>query len=171
MKQTRSAYVLSMVVPALAVLSGCARQAGESPAIAQNEAMIQAYVDAANSGDASYLDEYLAPDYVYHGASGDLDADGFKAFHQAVLTAFPGLAFTVDDMIAAGDKVVTRWTLHGVQQGAFQGIAPTGREVTVSGIIISRFEHGKAVEEWEQADLLGMMQQLGAMAASANEKQ
>ena len=131
-------------------------------------AVIRAYVDAANRGDASYLDEYLGPGYVYHGPGGDMDANGFKAFHESVLSAFPGLTFGIEDMVAAGDKVVTRWSLHGVQNGEFQGIAPTGREVNVTGIIITRFENGKAVEEWEQADQLGMMQQLGVIPPPAS---
>lgn len=163
MKQTAKACVLSVLVSAMAALPGCTREAAESPDVARNMAIIRAYVDAANRGDASYLDEYLAPDYVYHGAGGDMDADGFKAFHAMVLSAFPGLTFGIEDMIAAGDKVVTRWSLHGVQNGEFQGIAPTGREVNVSGIIITRFANGKAVEEWEEANLLGMMQQLGVI--------
>jgi len=168
MKRTNNACVLSIVVSALAVLSGCTRQATEAPTVTENMAMIEAYVAAANKGDASYLDEYLAPDYVYHGPEGDLDANGFKAFHNMVLSAFPGLVFGIDDMIAAGDKVVTRWTLHGVHRGEFQGIAPTGKEVTVTGIIITRFENGRAVEEWEEANLLGMMRQLGVITPAVN---
>lgn len=159
-----------MLVSAAAFFSDCSSRASEAPAVAQNMAMIQAYVDAANKGDASYLDKYLAPDYVYHGPAGDLDADGFRAFHNSMLAAFPGLIFRIEDMIAAGDKVVTRWTLHGVHRGQFQGIAPTGKDVTVTGIIISRFKNGKAVEEWEEANLLSMMRQLGVVAPAMNEK-
>lgn len=77
---------------------------------------------------------------------------------------------TADDIIAAGDKVVARWTFRGAQQGAFQGIAPTGKAVTITGIIISRFEHGKAVEEWEEVNQLGMLQQLGVMPAPYTQK-
>lgn len=127
-----------------------------------NLAMGHAFVDAMNRGDASYLDTYFGPGYVYHGAMGELDADGFKAMHAMVLAAFPHLRITADDMIAAGNEVVTRWTIRGKQEGSFQGIAPTGRDVTIHGIIISRFENGKAVEEWEEADMMGLMQQLGA---------
>ena len=169
MKQINDACVAFMLIYAMVVFSGCTKQASEASAVAQNMAMCHAYVDAANRGDASYLDEYLAPDYVYHGPDGDLDADGFRAFHNSLLSAFPGLTFGIEDMIAAGDKVVTRWTLHGVHRGEFQGIAPTGKEVTVTGIIISRFKNGKAVEEWEEVNQLGMMQQLGVMAPGANE--
>ena len=164
MKQTNNTSVLLTMILAATVASGCGRPRFDAATVAQNIAMIRAYVDAANKGDADYLNGYLAPDYVYHGPSGDLDADGFKALHDAVLSAFPGLSLEIDDMFAAGDRVVTRWTLRGVHRGEFQGIAPTGNDVTVTGIIITRFENGKAVEEWEEANLLGMMQQLGAMS-------
>ena len=163
-KPTNNTSVLLTMVLAATVVSGCGRPRTEAATVAQNMATIRAYVEAANRGDANYLDGYLAPNYVYHGPSGDLDADGFKALHDAVLSAFPGLVIEIDDMLAAGDKVVTRWTLRGVHRGEFQGIAPTGKEVTVTGIIITRFKNGKAVEEWEEANLLGMMQQLGAMS-------
>lgn len=170
MKQINNACVAFMLISAMVVFSGCTKQAGETSSVAQNMAMCHAYVDAANRGDASYLDEYLAPDYVYHGPDGDLDADGFRAFQNSLLSAFPGLNFEVEDMIAVGDKVVTRWTLHGVHRGEFQGIAPTGKEVTVTGIIISRFKNGKAVEEWEEVNQLGMMRQFGLVAPGENEK-
>lgn len=169
MKQATQASVTFVVVLAMAALSSCTPQTSEAPTAERNMAVIRAYVDAANRGDAMYLDEYLAPDYVYHGPGGQLDAEGFKTFHNMVLGAFPGLTFAIEDMIAAGDNVVTRWTLHGVQTGEFQGIAPTGKEVTVTGIIISRFENGRAVEEWEEANLLGMMQQLGVIPPPPNE--
>lgn len=164
MKRPSEARLPSIAVAAVAFLSGCAQQPNVAPAAARNMAMIRAYVDAANRGDPTYLDQYLAPGYLYHGPGGELDADGFKAFHDRVLAAFPGLTFEIDDLIPTGDKVVTRWTLHGVQRGEFQGIAATGKEVSVTGIIITRFENGQAVEEWEEADLLGMMQQLGVLA-------
>ena len=169
MNPSNKVRVLGVLVLAVAAVAGCERLVNEASTTADNTAMIRAYVDAANRGDATYLDAYLGPDYVFHGAGGDLDAEGFRAFHTMVLSAFPGATFTIDDLIATGDKVVTRWTLHGMHQGAFQGIPPTGRAVTVTGIIISRFANGRAVEEWEEADILGMMQQLGVMAPPATE--
>jgi predicted ester cyclase len=125
--------------------------------------VIRTYVDALNRGDESYLDEYFGPGYVYHGPDGDLDAEGFKALHHSMLSAFPGGTMTAEDVLVSGDKATTRWAFHGVQSGDFQGMAPTGREVTLTGIIISRFQDGRVVEEWEQIDRLGMMQQLGLL--------
>lgn len=108
--------------------------------------MIRAYVDALNRGDESYLEEYFGPGYVYHGPDGDLDAEGFKALHHSLLNAFSGGTMTADDILVAGDEVATRWRFHGIHSGEFQGVAPTG-----------------LVEEWEQIDRLGLMQQLGAL--------
>ena len=152
----------------MASATACTEQAGKDPVAEQNIALIEAYVSAANRGDASYLDQYLAPAYVYHGPAGELDKAGFKAFHDEVLSAFSELAFRIEDTIADGDKVVTRWRFRGVHTGEFQGIAPTGNEVNFTGIIITRFQDGKAVEEWEEADLLSLLQQLGAIAMTAN---
>jgi predicted ester cyclase len=75
--------------------------------------------------------------------------------------AFPDLKGTPEDQIAEGDKVVMRWTARGTHQGELQGIPPTGRRVTVTGIVISRAAEGKLVESWEVYDALGMMRQLG----------
>jgi len=81
------------------------------------------------------------------------------------LTAFPDLYFTVEDLIAEGDEVVARVTMSGTQHGAFMGIPPTGKHVTITGIDINRFVGGKSVEHWVEMDTLGMMQQLGVIPA------
>jgi predicted ester cyclase len=81
------------------------------------------------------------------------------------LTAFPDLHFTVEDIIAEGDKVVTRLTCRGTQQGAFMGIPPTGKQATVTAIDINRFAGGKSVEHWLNMDTLGLLQQLGVIPA------
>jgi predicted ester cyclase len=83
-------------------------------------------------------------------------------------TAFPDYACTVDDQIAEGDKVVTRWTVRGTQQGELMGIPPTGKQVTLPGVVIDRIAaNGQLVETWLQADVLGMLQQLGVVQAPA----
>ena len=79
------------------------------------------------------------------------------------LTAFPNVHLTVEDMIAEGDKVVTRYTSRGTQKGAFVGIPPTGKQMTVSSIVVARIADGKIVEEWGLDDQMGMLQQLGVI--------
>lgn len=161
MTQRPRVFSAALLVAVASVFQGCSGQPAQEARVEHNRSMIRAYVDAANRGDESYLDEYFGPGYAYHGPGGELDAAGFKQFHHGVLAAFPGATMTVEDMVAAEDEVATRWTLHGVQKGEFHGIRPTGKPVTISGIIISRFEGGKVVEEWEEADVL---QQLGMPA-------
>ena len=80
-----------------------------------------------------------------------------------LVTAFPDIRFELDDMIAEGDKVAVRFTFRGTHQGVFQGIAPTGKQITYSALEIDRFVGGKFIEAWIVSDTLGMMQQLGAI--------
>jgi predicted ester cyclase len=82
-----------------------------------------------------------------------------------MLTAFPDLHYTVEDMIAEGDKIAFRMTMLGAQQGAFGSIPPTGEQVEVLTINIVRIEGGKIAEEWGIDERLGMMQQLGLVPA------
>jgi predicted ester cyclase len=162
MSHTTRSRPLVLLLAAIAAASSCSTERADS-GTEDHAAVLRGYVDALNRGDESYLDEYFGPGYVYHGPDGDLDVDAFKALHHSLLTAFPDGTMSPDDILTAGDKVTTRWTFHGVHSGDFQGIAPTGREVTLTGVIISRFQGGRVVEEWEQIDRLGMMQQLGVL--------
>jgi steroid delta-isomerase-like uncharacterized protein len=89
--------------------------------------------------------------------------DGFREFVTMYLTAFPDGAITVDDQIAEGDFVATRWTGRGTNTGDFMGIPATGRQVTVEGITYERIVDGQAREGWIIWDTFAMMQQLGAV--------
>ena len=75
--------------------------------------------------------------------------------------AFPDLHFQLEDVIAEGDRVVSRITASGTHERDLPGIPATGRHVSVSGIVIARYEDGKAVEDWVSFDFLGLFQQLG----------
>jgi predicted ester cyclase len=121
-------------------------------------------------GNMDVIDEYVAPGYVGHDpAEPDpiRGPEGMKANIQKYLTGFPNGRITVDEQIAEGDKVATRWTGRGTHSGEIAGIAPTGREVTVSGLTLSRLEDGMVVEDWVTWDALGMLVQLGAVPAPA----
>ncbi len=78
-------------------------------------------------------------------------------------SAFPDLQATVEDQVAEGDKVASRFTFRGTHRGELAGIPPTGNQVEVTGIVISRIEGGKGAEDWSNYDALGMMQQLGVV--------
>jgi predicted ester cyclase len=121
-------------------------------------------------GNWDVIDENVAPTYVGYDPSLPepiRGPDGAKANFQMYLDAFTGAHIKVDDQIAEGNKVATRWTGRGTHTGEIQGIAPTGKEVTVTGLTISRLEGGKIVEEWTTWDTLGMLVQLGAVPAPA----
>ncbi len=136
--------------------------------VEKNKSMIQQYIDEMNKRNENYLNDYFAVNYVYHGPNGDLDIEGFKKMHHEVLSAFPDLVIKAEDIFASGDKVVTRWKIRGTQKGMFVGVKPTGKEITIKGIIISRFENGKVVEEWEEANGFNLMQQLGVIPPPKN---
>ena len=101
----------------------------------------------------------------YGWAPEPLDADGHRGFMSALLAGFPDSRFVVDDVIAEGDKVAVRHRLQGTHQAELQGIPATGRQVEVNGIVIFRIENGMIAEAWLNADIMGMMQQLGVVPA------
>lgn len=119
--------------------------------------------DVASQGKLDVLDEIAAPDLVRHDLGGGRDSaglDGIKRFLGAQRTVFGGLTFAADDIFAAGDRVVVRYTARGSHDADFQGIPPTGKEVTWRGINIYRIERGKLAETWQLADLSGILRQL-----------
>jgi steroid delta-isomerase-like uncharacterized protein len=116
--------------------------------------------------DLDILEEVYAPDLVWHEPDQDIRGVAqAKEFVRTYLSAFPDLTATVEDVLAEGDKVVTRWTLRGTHQGELMGIAPTGKQIEFKGITIHRIAGGKIVEEWEGYDNLGVMREIGAVAA------
>ena len=120
-------------------------------------------------GNLGVIDELVAPDYIGHDpAQPDMQGpEGIKEFITGYLAGFPDGRITIDEQLAEGDLVATRWTGRGTHQGELMGIPPTGKQVTVSGITISRVKNGKVVEEWSNWDTLGMLQQLGVVPAMA----
>ena len=122
------------------------------------------YEEVWNQGNLATADELNAANFVDDSLQPPIHGlESLKQFVMMYRTAFPDTHLTVEDQIAEGDKVVTRWTGRGTHQGAFMGIPPTGKRVTVTGINIVRFENGKAVEGWSNFDALGMLQQLGVV--------
>jgi steroid delta-isomerase-like uncharacterized protein len=92
-----------------------------------------------------------------------LDLDGYQHSMAQLLAAFPDARFSIDDLVAEGDKVVIRHQLQGTHRGTFQGIPPTGKPVTMTAIGILRMVNGQIAETWLNADFLGLLQQLGAI--------
>jgi steroid delta-isomerase-like uncharacterized protein len=122
--------------------------------------------EAVNGHNPDVLDEIASPDIIQH--SGTLpDGVGLehaKAVLGVLITGFPDVKHTIDDVVTEDDRVVIRWTAIGTQTGEFQGIAPTGKTVTWTGVNIYRFECGKIAEQWSELDGIGRLQQLGVLA-------
>ncbi len=125
--------------------------------------------EAFGGGKVEVIDEVLDPDFVCYdpnSESGEVrGADTFKQEIEYFRQAVPDLTYTVEDQIADGDKVVTRWKASGTHEGEFFGVPGSGKRIEMSGIQIDRFdgESGKMVEEWPEYDLLGAMRQIGAV--------
>ncbi len=127
--------------------------------------------EAFNSGRLEVADELIASGWIEHDpAIPDpvTGPEGFKRVTGGYRAAFPDLNVTIEHQCAEGDTVCTRWTARGTHQGEFWGVAPTGREVTVSGITMDRIQDGRMVESWTNWDTLGLLQQLGAVPAAAH---
>ncbi len=131
-----------------------------------NKAIVRRLVEQArNQRDLNVVDELFASTYVQRGrwpeGTGPRGMDGFKQEVSMELAAFPDLHNTIEDMVAEGDKVATRWVARGTHQGELLGVAPTGKEVTWTGISIIRIESGKITELWGEHDGIGFARQLG----------
>jgi predicted ester cyclase len=92
--------------------------------------------------------------------------EGIKQIVQTYLSAFPDLAYTVEEQVAEGDMVVTRWRARGTHQGEFMGVAPSGNTIEVSGMSMYRIAGGEIAEDWVNWDALEMMHQVGAVPQS-----
>ena len=134
-----------------------------------NEAAARRLIDELwNKGNLSVADEIVHPDVVGHDPALPEEIRSPSDLKQAVSgyrAAFPDLRFIIDDLFSAGDKVIYRWHTEGTHTGELQGLAPTGKSGSVTGINIDRFVDGKVAESWAQWDNLGLMQQLGAVPA------
>ena len=135
----------------------------------QNKALVRQMVEETfNRGNMSWVDEFMAPDFVEREELPpgiQRDRDGVKQLTIALRSAFPDFKATIDDIVAEGDKVVIRMTWRGTHKGEFMGVPPTGKSISIGVIDIIRLAEGKFVEHWGIMDSMALMQQLGAMPA------
>jgi len=130
----------------------------------QNKELAQKMFEAWGKGDIETFKEFLAPDYVYYYPSGNSKPkflEELTGIAKMYWNGFPDMSFSMEEIFAVGDRVIFRFIQRGTHTGDFMGIPATGNNFESSGILISHIENGKVVEEREDFDMLGMMQQLG----------
>jgi steroid delta-isomerase-like uncharacterized protein len=138
----------------------------------QNKALSRrTFEEVWNQGNLGAINELVGPDSTFYDANvpgGKFNGPaGMTQFVQIYRGAFPDVRFTVNDQIAEGDQVCTRWTATGTHKGDLMGIAPTNKFATISGVDIERYKDGKVVEAWASYDMLGLLQQVGAVPSMA----
>lgn len=129
----------------------------------ENKALVRRLLERVRNGwSPDVIEEFFAPSYrrYLNPTTSPLTADDNRARADRLRSAFPDGTASLEDILAEGDRVAFRLTIRGTHHGAFQGIAPTGRRVTVSFAAIVRIEGGKLVEEWGGLDLFDLRQQL-----------
>lgn len=126
----------------------------------------RSFDEVFNAGNLDAVGELVSKDFIAHTSTHDIHGPvQMKQYVSQLRAAFPDLHITVEDQVAEGDKVVTRWTATGTHTGPFQGIPPTGNRGRMSGIDIDYVIDGKTVECWTLADNLSLLQQLGVITA------
>ena len=137
-----------------------------------NKAIARRLIEGAFSqGNLAVLDEIIAPNQINSGPGAlpglPSGPEGVRMLITNYRNAFPDLHFTIDEQVAEGNTVVTRWTAHGTHNGEVAGIPATGKPATVVGVGVDRVENGKIVESWGLLDQFGMMQQLGVIPVAS----
>jgi steroid delta-isomerase-like uncharacterized protein len=131
----------------------------------QNKAIVRRlFEELWNKGNLSVADQLFSPNYAHHDPSApDFGRGPESERKRATLyrTAFPDLQLTIEDIIAEGETVMARWSCRGTHKGDLSGIAPTGKQFTISGVTIARLTNGKLAEGYVNWDALDLMQQLG----------
>lgn len=132
----------------------------------ENKSLSRRFIEGYVQGDLAIVDELLAPDFVFHDPSsktGEVHAEDMKASIEWIHSAFPDAQVSIEDQVAEGDKVVSRYTVSGTHRGEIMGAAPTGKLVTHTGHQTDRISGGEIVESWTNWDALGLLQEIGAI--------
>jgi steroid delta-isomerase-like uncharacterized protein len=136
----------------------------------ENARLVRRFFEICNSvqGDmvklrAADWGSIFAPGYVIHFTNRDMNLAQLIEYNAEILTAFPDMLFTVDDLFATEDRVAARYSMKGTFKKAYRGIPANGKLVTAKGASIDRFAKGRDVETWDYPDMLSVMVQLGAI--------
>jgi steroid delta-isomerase-like uncharacterized protein len=134
-----------------------------SEATVNRELAQRFFEEVWNQGDEAGIDRYIAAEAAGNDPTFGAGREAFRTQWKKWRAAFPDLHFAIEDIVAEGDKVVTRWTLTGTHRGEFLGVAPTGRAISVAGMSLDRIAGGQIAEGFDAWDELGLHRQLGAV--------
>jgi predicted ester cyclase len=132
----------------------------------ENKTLSRRFIEGYVRGDTHIVDELLAPDFVFYDPSsttGEVRSEDMKASIEWIHSAFPDTQVAIEDQVAEGDKVVSRYTVSGTHQGEIMGAAPTGKLVTHTGHQTDRISGGKIAESWTNWDALGLLREIDAI--------
>lgn len=132
----------------------------------RNKEIARSEFEVWSTGELERLDDIVAPHVVHHDPYDPNAAGGLAGLKRTIelnRRAFPDMRIEIEDQVAEGDKVVTRWVATMTHEGDLGGVVATGKRVTLAGTTIERFEDGKVVEAWRSMDTLGLLRQLGAV--------
>ena len=139
----------------------------------ENKAIVRRFLEGIfTQGNPDVVDGLAAPGFVVHDPSseaGEVDAEGVKGSIAWSHGAFPDLRVTIEDQVAEGGKVATRWTVRGTHRSEMMGAAATGNRVTFTGTQTDFISGGKIVESWSNWDTLGMLRQIGAVPTAGRQ--
>jgi len=139
----------------------------------QNKTVVRRlFEELWNKGTLPVADELIAPTYTHHDTATPDVGRGPESEKKRVTmyrNAFADFRLTMEDIIAEGETVMARWTCRGAHKGELNGIAPTGKQISISGVTVARIASGKIVEGWVNWDALSLMQQLGVVPELGNK--
>jgi steroid delta-isomerase-like uncharacterized protein len=139
----------------------------------QNKTVVRRlFEELWNKGTLPVADELIAPTYTHHDTATPDVGRGPESEKKRVTmyrNAFADFRLTIEDIIAEGETVMARWTCRGAHKGELNGIAPTGKQISISGVTVARIASGKIVEGWVNWDALSLMQQLGVVPELGNK--
>jgi predicted ester cyclase len=130
---------------------------------ANKQAVRRIYDEAVNTGRTGILADLVAPEFT--GPDGSRGPAAFGANVAALRAGFPDIRFTIEQLVAEGDRVAVRWTWTGTHTGTFRGFAASGKEVRDTGLVLYTFAGGKVVGAIIETDRLGVLQQIGVVPA------
>ena len=157
----------AVIVEAIAETRWGKWEKGAEAVSEENKALSRRFIEEVfNEGNMSTIDELIDPDWVEHDPTNPEEVrgiEGARQFVEGFRSAFPDVKVTIEEQVAEGDMVATRWTARGTHQGELDGIPASGNQVTVQGMSMDRISGGKFVETWDLYNALGMLQQVGAI--------